>query len=130
MSFRSETDRASDPCSEEPAVCEQRHGPVSLGICGRGRVRGGAGEGTCPYTSSFYWLPGIMNRVSDDLLSVGRDGDGELDGLRIRLAGICRLFGQLPVGPAVQVLDGADFDRILLMIAQTGFKRLVHPALV
>jgi|GEM_PF-525897 len=58
-------------------------------------------------------LPSIFDGVGDGLGCVRADGDGELDGLRVLLLEVVVLGGDLPIRPAVEVLDDLHGDLFL-----------------
>ena len=72
-------------------------------------------------------LPRIMHLVGDDFLLVRLELDAELHFLRVGFQAGVGFFHDLPVHPAVEVLDDADFDRLLLVVADLDFKGLVAP---
>ena len=84
------------------------------------RTPAGTAEGPGAWRS-----PGIMHPVVDDLFLVGLELHAELDGLRVGLDEGVAVVADLPVRPAVEVLDHADFHRFLLVVAQLDLERFV-----
>src|SRR5512140_2362645 len=68
-----------------------------------------------------------MDGIADGLFSIWFELDWKLDGLRIGLPKIAGLLFDLPVDPAVEVFDNANFHRFRLVIAQGDLKGFVDP---
>ena len=73
----------------------------------------------CARNDMICTLPGVVDLVRDDLLLAGGDLDAELDGLAVGLGERVGLLHDLPVDPAVQVLDDADLDGALSLRLRT-----------
>src|SRR4051812_14875922 len=73
------------------------------------------------------YLPGIVHGVVDYRFSVWLDGHWEFDRLGVLLLERCRLAGDVPVRPAVEVLDHADGYRRLLVVADFDLEAFVEP---
>ena len=54
--------------------------------------------------------PGIVDLIGQDFFAVGWDLDGEGGGLGVDFFEGVGGFGDVPIGPAVEVFDDADFD--------------------
>src|SRR5207248_8591718 len=65
--------------------------------------------------SRDLYLPGVVHRVSHDLLALRRDLGAVLDRLRVLLAVLLRFIGDLPVAPAIESLDHSDLRRRIFL---------------
>ena len=76
-------------------------------------------------------LPGIMDFICNNFFLSRFEPDAEFDSLAVGLSKVVGLFHDLPVNPAVQMLDDPDFDAVLfLAVTDLDFKRFVQPVLV
>src|SRR4029077_15017959 len=73
--------------------------------------------------------PRIVHRVFQDLLFIRLQSDGRLRSLAVFLYMRIRFDGDVPSGPAIEVLDHANLRRFSLMVPNTDFESLLdHPA--
>ena len=72
--------------------------------------------------------PGVMRRVGDNLLGIGRHLDAELHGLAVGFEIGAGFLGNLPVCAAIEVFDHANLDGFLFVVAQFDLKGLVQHA--
>ncbi len=67
-----------------------------------------------------------MNLIGNGFFLIWFKGDAKLDGLRIGFSEVVIFVFDLPVRPAEEMFDGADFDGIFFAVAELDFEGFVE----
>src|SRR5215831_15200623 len=72
-------------------------------------------------------LPGVVDHVADGFFAIRRHLDTELNRLAVSFFERAGVLGDLPVGPAKQVLHHTELHWFLFVVAQLDLKALIDP---